>query len=76
VWEASAFPGTIYNGPLQGAYSAMGAGGQFITVLPQADMVIAHKVNIDKDESASVDAMDYDAILAMVIDSKCAKECK
>ncbi len=69
VWDAPVFPGHIYNGPLQGAYSAMGAGGQFITVLPQADMVIAHKVDIDKDPRASVDPIDYAAILAMVIDS-------
>jgi CubicO group peptidase (beta-lactamase class C family) len=76
VWDAPVFPGNIYTGPLQGAYSAMGTGGQFITVLPQADMVIAHKVDIDKDESASVSAMDYDAILAMVIDSRCPGECR
>ncbi len=77
VWDAPVFPGNIYNGPLQGAYSAMGTGGQFLTVLPQADMVIAHKVDIDKDPTASVDAMGYDAILAMVIDSRCpGGECK
>jgi hypothetical protein len=62
--------------PAAGGDSAMGAGGQFITVLPQADMVIAHKVDIDKDSSASVSAMDYDSILAMVIDSKCPSDCK
>ena len=76
VWETPAFPGRISNGPLQGAYSAMGAGGQFITVLPQADMVIAHKVDIDKNPKASVDPIDYDAILAMVIGSKCSSNCK
>jgi CubicO group peptidase (beta-lactamase class C family) len=76
VWDAPIFPGNVYTGPLQGAYSAMGSGGQFITVLPQADMVIAHKVDIDKNDKASVDAMDYDAILAMVIDAKCAGTCQ
>lgn len=76
VWEAPAFPGSIYNGPLQGAYSAMGAGGQFITVLPQADMVIAHKVDIVKNPEASVDPVDYDAILSMMIDSKCPGSCQ
>ena len=75
VWDAPVFPGTIYDGPLQGAYSAMGSGGQFITVLRASDMVVAHKVDIDKNASASVDSMDYDAILAMVIDSKCPHEC-
>ena len=38
----------IYKGDnprLQGAYSGMGAWGQFITVHPELDMVIAHKTN-------------------------------
>jgi CubicO group peptidase (beta-lactamase class C family) len=76
VWDAPVFPGNTFDGPLQGAYSAMGTGGQFITVLPQADMVIAHKVDIDKDPTAQVTAMDYDVILPMVIDSKCPARCK
>jgi CubicO group peptidase (beta-lactamase class C family) len=76
VWDAPVFPGGVYDGPLQGAYSAMGSGGQFITVLPQNDTVIVHKVDIDKDSRRSVSAMDYDAILAMVIGSKCAGDCK
>jgi CubicO group peptidase (beta-lactamase class C family) len=76
VWDAPLFPGNVSNGPLQGAFSAMGAGGQFITVLPQADMVIAHKVDIDKNDAASVSAMDYDAILAMIIASKCPTACQ
>ena len=76
VWEEPMFPGNVSMGPLQGAYSAMGAGGQFITVLPAADMVIAHKVDIDKDSGASVTALDYDAILAMVTDSRCPRACK
>jgi CubicO group peptidase (beta-lactamase class C family) len=75
VWDAPVFPGGVHNGPLQGAYSAMGSGGQFITVLPSADLVIAHKVDIDKDPRASVASLAYDAILAMVVDSKCAAEC-
>lgn len=33
------------TGGYQGAYSATGAYGQFITVLPQLDLVIAHKTN-------------------------------
>jgi CubicO group peptidase (beta-lactamase class C family) len=76
VWDVPVFPGNIFDGPLQGAYSAMGAGGQFITVLPQADMVIAHKVDIDKDSSASVDPMSYDTILSMAIASRCPRQCQ
>ena len=76
VWDAPVFPGRIYDGPLQGAYTAMGTGGQYITVLPQNDVVIVHKVDIDKDYRAAVSPVGYDAVLAMVIDSKCAEKCE
>jgi CubicO group peptidase (beta-lactamase class C family) len=75
VWDAPVFPGRIYDGPLQVAYTAMGTGGQYITVLPKEDIVIAHKVNIDKDAMANISPEGYDAVLAMVIDSKCAGSC-
>lgn len=39
ILEGPPFQGT----PLAGAYSATGAAGQFITVVPERDMVIAHK---------------------------------
>ncbi len=59
----------------RGAYTAMGTGGQYITMLPKEDIVIAHKVNIDKDAKANVSPEGYDAILAMIIDSKFADSC-
>jgi CubicO group peptidase (beta-lactamase class C family) len=76
VWQAPMFPGNVSTGPLQGAFSAMGAGGQFITVLPREDMIVAHKVDIDADSTAVVTAMGYHVILSMVIDSKCPNVCK
>jgi CubicO group peptidase (beta-lactamase class C family) len=75
VWDAPVFPGGIYDGPLQGAYTAMGSGGQYITVIPFEDMVIVHKVDIDKDYRADISPLGYDAILAMVLDSKCGGQC-
>ena len=33
VWDAPDWPGTL-TGPYQGAYTAIGANGQYITVLP------------------------------------------
>ena len=41
VWD-----GPQAEGAFQGAYSARGAYGQFITVLPELDMVLAHKTAI------------------------------
>ncbi len=40
VWDG---PSAI--GPFEGAYTARGAWGQWITVLPAVDLVIAHKTN-------------------------------
>lgn len=40
VWD-----GPRAVGPFKGAYSARGAWGQWITVLPAVDLVIAHKTN-------------------------------
>jgi CubicO group peptidase (beta-lactamase class C family) len=40
VWD-----GPTATGPFNGAYTARGAIGQWITVLPAANLVIAHKTN-------------------------------
>jgi len=71
VWDAPNSPG-----PFQGAYTGIGAGGQFITVLPQLDMVVAHKTDMsdpiaNTKRSRSVSRTEYDAILRMVITARC-----
>ena len=76
VWEQPSFPGGIAMGFMQGAYSAMGSGGQFITVLPINDMVVVHQVDIDKNPSAGVSPSSYMAMLSMIANAKCAGECK
>lgn len=37
------FDGPAAVGPFEGAYSGRGAGGQYITVFPKLDLVVAHK---------------------------------
>jgi CubicO group peptidase (beta-lactamase class C family) len=71
VWEEPTFPGGASTGPLQGAYTAMGAGGQYVTVLPSEDMVVVHTVDIDANGGADVPLMAYDAVLTMAIMSRC-----
>ena len=71
VWEEPLFPGGASAGPLQGAYTAMGAGGQYVTVLPAENMVVVHTTDIDANGKADVPTMAYDAILAMAIMSRC-----
>jgi CubicO group peptidase (beta-lactamase class C family) len=73
VWDAPNSPG-----PYQGAYAGMGAGGQFITVFPRLDMVVAHKTDIQqasqygaKERRRNVTATDYDSILRMLFAARC-----
>jgi CubicO group peptidase (beta-lactamase class C family) len=71
VWDAPNSPG-----PFQGAYTGIGAGGQFITVLPQLDMVVAHKTDTsdpvpNSKRSRVVSRTEYDAILRMLIAARC-----
>jgi CubicO group peptidase (beta-lactamase class C family) len=42
--------GSLASGPYRGAYLASGAHGQFIAVLPELDMVIAHKTAVPPNE--------------------------
>jgi CubicO group peptidase (beta-lactamase class C family) len=71
AWDATKYPGDVTTGPYQGAFSAMGAGGQYITVFPGNDLVVVHKVNIDQDETRNISGPTYMTILDMVLDAKC-----
>lgn len=73
VWDAPNSPG-----PFMGAFTGMGAGGQFITILPQLDMVIAHKTDTQQvslhgpeKRQRAVSGSEYDAVLRMLITAKC-----
>ena len=74
VWDAPPSAGAV-TGPYQGAYSAMGSNGQFITVLPPADAVVVHKVDIDNDETPDVPLTEYMVSLGIFLDSYCG-HCK
>lgn len=75
VWDAPVWPGAL-TGPYQGAFTAIGANGQYITVLPALDLVFAHKVDFDEDGSREISPSQFHTILQMVIDSSCSGECK
>lgn len=68
VWDAPDVPGTL-TGPYQGAYSAMGANGQFITVIPAMNLVVAHKVDFDADGNRRVSPDEYQAILQLLLNA-------
>jgi CubicO group peptidase (beta-lactamase class C family) len=73
VWDAPNSPG-----PFEGAYTGMGAGGQYITVLPKLDMVIAHKTDMGQqpsqgsnERSRNVSLAEYDSVIRMLIAARC-----
>ena len=53
---------------LKGAYTAWGAMGQYITVIPALDMVIAHKTDSVYERKTSFEQ--YYTLLRMIIDTK------
>jgi hypothetical protein len=75
VWDAPNWPGVV-TGPYQGAYTAMGANGQYITILPAMNLVLAHKVDFDEDGSRQISLGQFHTILQMAIESDCSGVCK
>ena len=75
AWDAPIWPDSV-TGPYQGAFSAMGANGQYITVLPVLGMVFAHKVDFDQDGARHITPSEFHTILQMVIDSACSGPCR
>ncbi len=63
VWD-----GPQATGPFEGAYTARGAIGQYITVLPALDMVIAHKTNSIYRRSTGW--REYSKLMKMIIEAK------
>jgi CubicO group peptidase (beta-lactamase class C family) len=76
VWDEPAGPGEVYSLAFDGAYSAMGTGGNYITVVPAYNMVVVHQVDRDKKPNAQVFESSYMAMLSMLINSYCGGDCK
>ena len=52
----------------EGAYSASGAGGDYILVLPSQDMVIVHRVNTDI-RGNSVSGSELGTLVNMILEA-------
>jgi len=66
IWDGPYNTG-IYRGAFQGA----GAIGQFITVLPELDMVIAHKTRPQRGSNAAVGRADYLTLIEKITNTRC-----
>ena len=54
-----------------GAYSGQGAGGQYITVVPKLNLVVAHKLNTAT--SKAVVSRDYFDLVDLIVRARLAK---
>ncbi len=72
VWD-----GHRREGPFDGAYTARGAIGQYITVFPQLDLVVAHKTvpAAPGERPRNVSGMEYQAILMHIVTAYCGNKC-
>jgi len=76
VWDAPKS-----RGPFDRAYTGMGAGGQYITVLPALDLVVAHKTDMQqtpadgRQRNRNVSLGEYHGILSLLIAARCLPNC-
>ncbi len=68
VWD-----GPLATGAFEGAYTARGAYGQYITVLPALDMVVAHKTAVPPEKETSWE--EYRGILTRLVEAHCGATC-
>jgi CubicO group peptidase (beta-lactamase class C family) len=72
LWWIHEEPGTV----LEGGYSARGAVGQYITVLPKLDMVIAHKRALRPGQpNPAVTWPQYVEVLQRLAGARCGRVC-
>ncbi|HEY3383068.1 MAG TPA: serine hydrolase [Vicinamibacterales bacterium] len=67
--EGRHFPGVVMP---KGSYSARGAGGHFILVVPEYDMVIVHRVNTDI-RGRQVSGEQFGKLVQLIFDARTAR---
>ena len=67
VWD-----GPAAEGPYEGAYSGRGAGGQYITVFPKLDLVVAHKTHFQRTRQQTSWAQ-YQGLLEKIVAAKAGR---
>ncbi|MFC1476838.1 serine hydrolase domain-containing protein [candidate division KSB1 bacterium] len=67
------FDGPEAVGPYEGAYTGIGAGGQYMTVFPKLDMVVTHKRARRGQDRRSLSRGQYYSILDKILDARIEK---
>jgi N-acyl-D-aspartate/D-glutamate deacylase/CubicO group peptidase (beta-lactamase class C family) len=68
------FDGEHARGPYEGAYTGIGAGGQYITVVPKLDLVVAHKTDF-RGGKPTVSTDQYLALVDGIVAAYCGGSC-
>jgi N-acyl-D-amino-acid deacylase len=68
------FDGAYGRGAYEGAYTGIGAGGQYITVIPRLDLVVAHKTDF-RDGKPRVSTDEYLSLLDTIVAAYCGAAC-
>lgn len=77
VWDAPIGTSSANWSQFTASYSANGADGQYITVIPALDLVVAHKnANIDQTPNRNVSMFEYQTILQMLVAARCDGPCR
>jgi CubicO group peptidase (beta-lactamase class C family) len=72
VWDEPQVATSSNGSPFYGSFTAMGTDGQYLSVIPQYDMVVAHmNANIDLKPRRNVSLAQYQIILQMLVDARC-----
>jgi CubicO group peptidase (beta-lactamase class C family) len=66
IWDGRE-PRDVFDG----GYSARGAYGQYIAVIPRLDMVVAHKVAVPPEKNVSM--AEFERVLDALVAARCAK---
>jgi CubicO group peptidase (beta-lactamase class C family) len=68
------FDGPQPRSPYEGGYTGVGAGGQFITVLPRLNLVVAHKTDFSGGKP-TVSREQYFGLLDDIVAAHCGASC-
>ena len=75
LWWTELFGRHLENVDLpKGSFSARGAGGHYILVVPAWDMVIVHRVDTDNEKNPKVDRNQFGNLVKRIVDAMPAAE--
>ncbi len=69
-WAVATWDDLLKDSPLKGAYTASGTGGHRLTVIPEIDTVVVHRVDTDERQAPRIGSSRYDRFLMSVVHAR------